>query len=382
MKPACYMPWHAVAVTASGKLKPCCQWRGSAGDFGVDNMQESLTALTDVRASLLQGELPKSCGSCSERERMVGTSRRFWFDEKFTVPSGTRSVNDPVELIQADINLSNVCNLKCRMCGSWASNSWFKEDRILAQRDPRYQKDYSADIQTVRQTELSDLQELLSHSHTLQRIDFKGGEPMMAKNHVEFLNELVRRGGENIVLQYTTNGTVVNPGILDALSQFKQVRIMFSIEGTGKLYEYIRGGSYTFEQLEKTLDRYASLNTVQIGFNVTIQAYNLLNLKELYLRLFEFDTEYTNVSAKSAFTTVCNSPIYLSPFVLPAQLREQSVQQLESISDFSTLCKQLSSDEIHKKHWDTFVNFTRDLDELRNENILSVVPELKDYIDK
>ena len=204
----------------------------------------------------------------------------------------------------------------------------------------------------------------------------------MAKNHVEFLNELVRRGGENIVLQYTTNGTVVNPGILDALSQFKQVRIMFSIEGTGKLYEYIRGGSYTFEQLEKTLDRYASLNTVQIGFNVTIQAYNLLNLKELYLRLFEFDAEYTNVSAKSAFTTVCNSPIYLSPFVLPAQLREQAVQQLESISDFSTLCKQLSSDEIHKKHWDTFVNFTRDLDELRNENILSVVAELKDYIDK
>ena len=43
-------------------------------------------------------------------------------------------------MYQADINLSNVCNLKCRMCGSWASNSWFKEEIQLAKIDKRYQK--------------------------------------------------------------------------------------------------------------------------------------------------------------------------------------------------------------------------------------------------
>jgi len=38
---------------------------------------------------------------------------------------------------------------------------------------------------------------------------------------------------KNVTLQYTTNGTVQNPNILNLLKQFKSVRIVFSIEGTG-----------------------------------------------------------------------------------------------------------------------------------------------------
>lgn len=380
MKPACYMPWHAVAVTASGKLKPCCQWRDTVGDFGVDTIQDSVHRLADVRDSLLNGVLPDSCNSCTERERMVGTSRRFWFNEKFNVPDRVHKIDDPIELLQADINLSNVCNLKCRMCGSWASNSWFEEDRILSKIDSRYRKNYSKDIQTIRQTEPHQLEEILSHAHTLQRIDFKGGEPMLAKHHVEFLETLIARGGENITLQYTTNGTVINPNIINVLSKFKRVRIMFSVEGTGELYKYIRGGNYTFEQLENTIGQYAKLQNVQIGFNVTIQSYNLLNLHELYHKLYELDTEYNNISANEAFTTICNSPMYLSPFVLPHELRLKAISQLSSITDFNKLCGQLDNNDIYNKHWDTFVAFTRDLDRLRNEDISVVIPELAGYM--
>lgn len=379
MKPACLMPWHAVAITASGKIKPCCQWRGSAGDFGVVSVQDSLQKLTDVRDSLQKGVLPKSCGSCTEREAMVGTSRRFWFEDKHQLPERTYNTDDPVELIQADINLSNVCNLKCRMCGSWASHSWFDEDRILAEIDPRYNKNYGPDIQRVRQTELPELEEILSHSHTLQRIDFKGGEPMMAKNHVEFLDALLERGGSNITLQYTTNGTVVNPKILDTLSKFKNVRIMFSIEGTGELYRYIRGGDYQFDQMHHTVQLYNDLPNVQIGFNVTIQAYNLLHLRELYQTLQVMDDKFANVSHQHAFTTICNAPMYLSPYVLPAPLRQSAQKLLSGIADFDTLCSTLDDDTVHQQHWQTFKNYTRDLDRIRGDNVLLAVPELEDY---
>lgn len=361
------MPWYATAISAEGKVKPCCQWRGNYGDFADVSIADAYQSdkSRQLRQELLNGNLPKECGSCSEREQMVGTSRRKWFEDKFTIPEEEIDETTPPKLIQADVNLSNVCNLKCRMCGSWASNQWFEEDRILAKINPDYKKDYSN--QTVRQTEVNQLEEILTHAKTLQRIDFKGGEPMLAKNHVEFLEALYAAGGKNILLQYTTNGTVVNQNILDVLGKFKKVRIIFSVEAIGDLYSYIRGGNYTFEQMLETLDKYASLPNVFIGFNVTIQAYNLLHLKALYDMLWEIDAKYDNVSARDAFTTICNSPIYLSPFVLKESDRQEAIKQLEHIDDFKTLCKQLVSNEIHNKHWDTFVNFTNDLDKIRDE---------------
>ena len=30
-----------------------------------------------------------------------------------------------------DLNFGNTCNLKCRMCGSWGSTHWHKEDKKL-----------------------------------------------------------------------------------------------------------------------------------------------------------------------------------------------------------------------------------------------------------
>jgi MoaA/NifB/PqqE/SkfB family radical SAM enzyme len=378
------MPWRSVAITASGEIKPCCQWHGSLGKFNnttISNALQTNSTMRRAKEVLLTGELPVGCNSCAERERMIGTSRRHWFTEKFSIDTHTTfDVNTETQLIQADINLSNVCNLKCRMCGSWASNQWFEEDRMLAKLNPLYKKNYDTDIQQVRQTEPHQLEEILSHTATLQRLDFKGGEPMMAKNHVEFLNELSKRpNGQNIVLQYTTNGTVVNDKILDALGKFKSVRIVFSIEGTGKLYQYIRGGNYTIDDLLTTISRYDQLSGVFIGFNVTVQAYNLLNLAQLHKLIAHVEGSSKHVSAKNSFNTICNSPVYLSPFVLPADIRNIAQTQLKEILDFKTLCSQLADNRYYQEHWRTFKSFTDDLDQIRGESVLDVIPELREY---
>jgi len=157
---------------------------------------------------------------------------------------------------------------------------------------------------------------------------------------------------------------------------------MFSIEGTGNLYEYIRGGKYTLTDLDGVINDYNKLPNVNIGFNVTIQAYNLNNLKKLYNFLHELETKYTKVSASQAFTTICNSPIYLSPFVLPLELREKAIEELSNINDFTSLLKSLISDDIHQLHWNTFVSFTNNLDKLRNENVLNIIPEFRKYWDE
>jgi MoaA/NifB/PqqE/SkfB family radical SAM enzyme len=378
------MPWHGLAITASGDIKPCCQWRGSLGKVSSNNLSSTYNndKIQSLRQEFLNGDKPASCSSCWEREEMIGTSRRIWFTDKFVEPGDEVTNYTPsleeIKWYQADVNLSNVCNLKCRMCGSWASNQWFEEELELSKLDKRYLK--STVEHPIIQHDATQLTDILDNLKYIKRIDFKGGEPMLAKNHVEFLEEIINKGYSNkITLQYTTNGTVVNPKILEALSKFKNVRLMFSIEGTGSLYEYIRGGKYTLEDLDDVISKYNELPNVNIGFNVTIQAYNLINLKKLYIFLQELETKYTKVSASQAFTTICNSPVYLSPFVLPLDIRENAIEELSGIDDFSHLTKSLKSDDTHQLHWDTFVSFTNDLDKLRNENVLNIIPEFRKY---
>jgi MoaA/NifB/PqqE/SkfB family radical SAM enzyme len=386
----CYMPWHGLAVAADSSIKPCCQWRDSLGEIGKVDLVEEWKynkKITNLREQFLNNERPESCGSCWEREDQIGESRRLWFADKFLSKRIEKNYeyipklkDKHLQWTQMDINLSNVCNLKCRMCGSWASNQWFEEDRILSGISPLFEKHRSEEYMQIKQHELEDLQQLIPHMRAMQRIDFKGGEPMLAKNHTEFLELLIENGlHNNITLQYTTNGTVVNPKILQTLGQFKHVRMMFSLEGTGSLYSYIRGGKYTIDELEEVISMYDGLPNIEIGFNVTMQAYNLLNLHDIHLKLKSWKRAFRNVQDVGAFGTICNKPMYLSPFVVPEKLRKQAAKQLVGIGDFAQLIKNLDSRDTHRKHWNTFKHYTEEVDKLRGENIFDHIPEFKEF---
>ena len=378
------MPWHSICLSANGDIKPCCQFtnKGRPPNTEHPTIMENWNSqrMQDLRQAFLNGEKPADCNSCWEREAQMGHSRRLWFEEKFgkyiTKPTTDLIVEQP-QIIQADINLSNVCNLKCRMCGSWASNSWFEEEVTLAEKDRRYQK--NPKMQSVRNVTVEEIQNILPHIKDVKRIDFKGGEPMLAKHHDDFLQWMIDQGMTDVHLLYTTNGTVQNWRIMNLLGQFKNVSLVFSIEGTGTRYSYIRGGKYPIEQIESNMARYNTLENVKINFNVTVQNYNLLNLKELYDLLHEWENKYSRVDANSAFTTICNQPNYLSPLNVPDSMRDQAVQQLDGISDFKTLVRSLKNRQFDEDRWATFINFTKDLDNLRKDNIVDHCPEFAEY---
>ena len=157
---------------------------------------------------------------------------------------------------------------------------------------------------------------------------------------------MIDEGMTDVHLLYTTNGTVQNWRIHNLLAQFKNVSLVFSIEGTGTPHSYIRGGKYPIEQIESNMARYNELDNVKINFNVTIQNYNLLNLEELYNLLHKWEAKYQRVDANSAFTTICNQPNYLSPLNVPDNMRDTALEQLADIDDFKTLRRSLTKRRI------------------------------------
>lgn len=381
----CGMPWHAICLSANGDIKPCCQFtnKGRSPNTEHPTIMENWNSqrMQDLRAAFVRGEQPEDCNSCWEREEQIGHSRRTWFEDKFgkyiTEPTTDLVVENP-QIVQADINLSNVCNLKCRMCGSWASNSWFEEELALSD-DRRFQKNKNP--VPLRNTTVEDIRNLLPHLDSVKRIDFKGGEPMMAKHHDDFLQWMIDNDKTDVHLLYTTNGTVQNPRILKLLSAFDTVSLVFSIEGTGSRYSYIRGGKFTIEQLENNIAQYAQLPDININFNVTVQNLNLLNLVELRDTLFSWADKYPCVDATAAFTTICNKPDYLSPLNVPDIIRDTALEQLEGIDDFKTLYKSLSKRTFDPDSWQTFIDFTKRVDNMRGENILDHCPEFGEYFE-
>lgn len=383
----CLMPWKAVTITGQGDVKPCCQLRGKVGNLYDGESVNSLynhSTIQNVRKSFLKNEQSEHCNSCWEREEQISNSRRIWFNKKFANENkgGSRFndilVNKP-DWIQMDINLSNRCNLKCRMCGVWGSHKWIEDEIKLAQDGNEFKRETSPDRLKLKELDFSKLEMLIPNMSNIKRIDFKGGEPMLAKHHIAFLELLIKSKLNNqLTLHYTTNGTVYNEGIIELFNKFKKVEVVFSIEGTDPVYSYIRGGAqHSFEDLIKNIKKFNELGNIKLMANVAMQAYNLPNLKELHESLNGLDIE--KFSAKGAFNCIVNSPVYLSPFVWPLKIREKYAMLLPDDPSFSKFKSQLLEKPYVEQDFKQFIRFTQRLDEIRQEDYFSIYPELSEF---
>jgi sulfatase maturation enzyme AslB (radical SAM superfamily) len=75
----------------------------------------------------------------------------------------------------------------------------------------------------------------------LRHIYITGGEPFVQPVHDVFIQKLVDRGfAKDIVIEYDTNLTVLNPKILTMLKEFKDIIIRVSLDGVGEQYNLIR----------------------------------------------------------------------------------------------------------------------------------------------
>lgn len=380
--PLCKMPWSALTITGRGQIKPCCQLKTNFGSLhdGV-SIEAALKSQEwkDLRKSHLAQKSPHACRACNSREKLLGKSRRIWFEERFGSDiESLWSENPTGQFAQIDLNLSNRCNLKCRMCGSWGSHQWIKEEKRL-NTFPQFLRESNPEL--LREFELSkeQIDQLIPHLSHAKRIDFKGGEPFLATHHDYVLERLIELGRHrDLTLHYTTNGTFIRKELIDLLSQFRRVELVFSVEGTDPLYSYIRGGRFGSQTVEKNIRSYDEMPNVRISFNVAIQIYNLLNLRDLWSYLNSLELKRGDANGAFDYTMVVEPP-YLSPFVAPLELRQKAIQSLSHLDEFSHLSDQLSSAPLEPENWRVFQQFTKTLDQLRTENIADVAPELASF---
>ena len=128
----CFAPWHALSIRFNGDVVPDCVYTGRHGYLLKDDLPTILRnpGLISTQRIIATGEFPSNCLQCTAKESANGHSRRKFFEQVLNpmLKPESKGKNDIYFL---EFNMSNVCNLKCRMCSGVNSTAWIKEDLKL-----------------------------------------------------------------------------------------------------------------------------------------------------------------------------------------------------------------------------------------------------------
>jgi MoaA/NifB/PqqE/SkfB family radical SAM enzyme len=308
----CMLPWVSIETSPIGTARPCCLAKdeitkpdGSKYTLRENTLEEIYHSnyMQDLRKDFLAGNNPATCQRCWDEEAAGRTSKRI--NSRIRLKEYYNSVDfqniDPDQLWFIDLKLGNICNLKCRICGSWSSSKWAKEeiDYIpeLVDRKTHLAYTYLKDGAWPRESEVfwDNLKTLLPN---IKYFEFTGGEPFLIEQHFELLRYAVEQGySKNIEIHYNTNGTVF-PEQAELWSNFKHVEIAFSIDNVGDRFEYERYGA-DWNLVQANIAKFTAMRSKKISTQLctTMNIQNVYYLPELcdWISTQRFDHIYFNM---------------------------------------------------------------------------------------
>jgi MoaA/NifB/PqqE/SkfB family radical SAM enzyme len=294
------LPWISIETSPMGTSRPCClahdeitDESGKKYDLNETNLETIYHSkyMQRLRKQFRAGEKPATCNRCWDEEAAGRDSKRIHSQVRLKeLYSQVDWANDdPDQLWFVDLKLGNICNLKCRICGSWSSSSWATEEMAYLPKDVNKKSHiaYTWLKQGAwpRKTETfwDNMRNLMPN---IKYIEFTGGEPWMIQEHFDLLQFAVDEGySKRIDIHYNTNATQTPLPHTKMWSQFGRVDIAFSVDNVGARFEYERYGA-KWDEANENIDRthfakkeFAPNITTQLCFTINIQ--NVYYLDEL-----------------------------------------------------------------------------------------------------
>lgn len=269
----CTYATKGLCVLPHGDTSPCCVINGdNLKPFTSFQQFYNDPAFTEVRQFNKDNNILESvwCDVCKYSEKAKHISLR---QRSFDNP--IKDQTDEIKLRLLDISFGNTCNLDCVMCCAAYSSKWASTHGKIPEVATITGHDTSAKSNTLS---YAHIDELLENSTDLERVIIKGGEPLYDKKALYFIERL-HKYNPTAQLNMVTNLTMLNDKKLDMLKQYKDINIITSCDGIGKVYEWIRGWSW--DKLETNIDRCLA-EGLKISVQFTIQAYNIANLETMY----------------------------------------------------------------------------------------------------
>jgi len=420
----CVLPWIHLATRPNGDMRICCVANASgadSGDYtvGLVKMEDGKPAnfaqdlpteafnndyMKSVRKTMLAGEVPASCLKCYEEEAKGIVSKRVWetgtwhleeqLDIKELIAETEADGTVPYKLQYLDLRLGHTCNLKCIMCSPHDSSMWVPEHKkvypIFQSPLIKKQMDWTADDFNNKWHENPAFwEQIYDQIPNIKQLYFAGGEPLLIKEHKMFLEEIIRRGFANqISLRYNTNGLLLNEEIIEIWTQFKKVKVGFSLDGMGERNHYIRYPSdwATIEQNLRRLDN--TPDNIQTNIALAVQILNIKHIPEFIKWKVKSDFKKINMDTNASGQIMGGGlvgvhllwiPTWLSLRVLPKEDKAEVRKLFAELQDW--LWKHYTQDkefwEVNPYGWKRWESI---LDWMDAEDHTNLLPDFKEYV--
>jgi hypothetical protein len=293
---------------------------------------------------MMAGETLPECEVCNNKLLNTNVYRDyFWqlFGDKYTqVMSVTdwKTGHYNGKPVSWDYRFSNLCNFKCRMCGDMLSSAWETEQKqhnMINWADPKNNWQLPEVRKQISKFQDQQIEAEFSQAVEDGRVEevyWVGGEPLMYEQHWRYMRRIVELGyGKNVYARYNTNLSRVNyQGInlfSDILDHVRDYQICASLDGTGKIGEYIRTGldyNQWLANYRQAVAQRRYSRQVRIDFTLTLPG--LFDIENIVKLAEETDSE---ILAKVVFSF--SPDIILSPLALPRELLDAEVDRLVNV---------------------------------------------------
>lgn len=387
-KTFCIYPWIHLHAYPTGEAYPCChaEMAYPVGNTRLKTLEEIYrdAPMRELRNDMLNERQNPACGRCYEQEESGFFSGRCSAN-KHHGHHIKRIADDGFRMSYWDIRFSNLCNLSCRSCGHIFSSSWYQDQAKLAGSD---WKDRNQVLNYAGRSETDMWEQLIPHLDYVEQIYFAGGEPLMMKEHYNILDELERRGRFDVRLIYNTNFTqtrLKDRTVFDYWKRFKSVAVGASLDAMGPRAEYIRKGT-NWDQVERNRESMLEIcPNVDFYISPTLSIMNALHLPGFHRAWVDKGF----IQAQDLNVNILQDPAHyridIAPVEYKQQIRKAYEKHLEWLRPLDplqratvgfesaiTYMQATDNTNLLSKFWDK----TRELDSIRNENILEVIPEL------
>ena len=298
----CILPWISIETSPIGTARPCCLAKDEITYHDELENEQKYNLKTHtleeiyhsrymqiLRRDFLYGHKPATCKRCWDEEAAGRVSKRM--NSRIRLKEYYDNVDwnnlNPNQLWFIDLKLGNICNLKCRICGSWSSSKWAKEEI-----------DYVPEL--VNRKEHLAYKFLQDGAWPRENPQFWDNLKTLLPNikYFDLLRYAVETGNsQHIEIHYNTNGTVF-PEQAELWANFKHVEIAFSIDNVGARFEYERYGA-DWEEVQANIGKFTAMRSSKISTQLctTMNIQNVYYLPELcdWISTQIFDHVYFNM---------------------------------------------------------------------------------------
>ena len=351
----CLAPWTHTYLSPQTERRMCCASREPAQNFEqyIDTaagtgryipvtLEEHWNSdhMRSVRRRMMAGEDLPECAVCNEQLLNTDVYRtyfnRLFGHKREAVLAATDDTGyTTVKPVSWDYRFSNLCNFKCRMCGDMLSSSWETEQRQHNMVDWSNTKnnwmrpEVRSEISKFQDTQIEAEFAQAVREHRVEEVYWVGGEPLMYEQHWRYMKQIVDQGdGDRVYARYNTNLSRVNfKGInlySDILAHLRDYQICASLDGTGKIGEYIRTGlDYAAWRDNFAQGVRMAKNRRQWRIDFTLTLPGIFEVRNVEALAQEFGVE---ILAKVVFSF--GPDILLSPLALPRDILNRKVNEL------------------------------------------------------